>query len=80
MLRTNQGTASFDLDIHSVLKPITQASGLPNVVYTDTVYMRHERDQVLGTSWAGLWFASDLPEQGYAKPVEFMGLVIIMLD
>jgi choline monooxygenase len=40
--------------------------------------MLHERDQVLGTSWAGLWFAGDLPEQGYAKPVEFMGLPLVI--
>ncbi|MFT6372087.1 MAG: choline monooxygenase [Gammaproteobacteria bacterium] len=78
MLHINQATTSFDLDIDSVLKPITHASGLPNVVYTDTDYMRHERDQVLGTSWAGLWFSSDLPEQGYAKPVEFMGLPLVI--
>jgi choline monooxygenase len=78
MLSTNQGKTSFDLDIDSVLKPITKASGLPNLVYTDADYMRHERDQVLGTSWAGLWFSDDLPEQGYAKPVDFMGLPLVI--
>jgi len=78
MSRTNQAATSFDLDIDSVLKPIAHATGLPNLVYTDAEYMRHERDQVLGTSWAGLWFTSDLPEQGYAKPVEFMGLPLVI--
>ena len=78
MLSTNQGTTSFDLDVDSVLKPIAKASGLPNMAYTDADYMRHERDQVFGTSWAGLWFASDLPQQGYAKPVEFMGYPLLI--
>ena len=78
MLSINQGKTTVDFDIDSVLKPITKASGLPNLVYTDADYMRHERDQVLGTSWAGLWFSGDLPIQGYAKPVEFMGLPLVI--
>ena len=69
---------TVNLNVDSVLKTIDQASGLPNQAYTDPEYMRHERDQVLGTSWAGLWFAGDLPTQGYAKPVEFMGLPLVI--
>jgi choline monooxygenase len=78
MLNANQGTVTLDIDVDSVLKPITIASGLPNLTYIDADYMRHERDQVLGTSWAGLWFAGDLPQQGYAKPVDFMGLPLVI--
>ena len=78
MLNINKGKNTVDLDIDAVLKPINKASGLPNLVYTDADYMLHERDHVLGTSWAGLWFAGDLPEQGYAKPVEFMGLPLVI--
>lgn len=78
MLQTNNGITSFDMNVDSVLKTIDKASGLPNQAYTDTEFMHHERDRVLGTSWAGLWFASDLPQQGYAKPVEFMGLPLVI--
>jgi choline monooxygenase len=71
-------TTAFNLEVDSVLQPIDQASGLPNQAYTSDDYMQQERDQVLGTSWAGLWFAGDLPDQGYAKPVEFMGLPLVI--
>ena len=64
---------AFDLPLDDILQPIASASGLPNLAYTDTVFSTYERDHVLGKSWAGLWFASDLPNNGYVKPVEFMG-------
>ena len=75
---TSSDMTTFELNVDAVLKPIDKASGLPNLAYTDEKYMQHERDQVLGTSWAGLWFAGDLPAQGYAKPVEFMGLPLVI--
>lgn len=78
MSTTNSKTVAFDLNLDSVLKTIDKASGLPNLAYTDAAYLQHERDQVLGTSWAGLWFAGDLPASGYAKPVEFMGLPLVI--
>ena len=59
------------LSVESVLLPIEKASGLPNQAYTSASFFEQERDQVLGTSWAGLWFASDLPSKGYVKPVDF---------
>ena len=65
--------------LESVLQPIEHAHGLPNEAYTSDDFLRRERDQVLGRSWAGLAFASDLPKPGYAKPVEFMGLPLLIL-
>ncbi|MCZ6470414.1 MAG: hypothetical protein O6649_03530, partial [Gammaproteobacteria bacterium] len=69
----------INLSLESVLKPIEQASGLPNPVYTSAGFFEHERDQVIGTSWAGLWFASDLAKRGQVKPVEFMGLPLVIM-
>ena len=34
---------------------------------------------MLGQGWAGLAFASDLPKPGYAKPIDFMGLPLLIL-
>jgi choline monooxygenase len=70
---------SESIDIESVLQPIEQASGLPNLAYVNKDFMVFERDHVLGKSWAGLWFASDLPKKGYVKPIEFMGLPLVIL-
>ncbi|MFA9419745.1 MAG: aromatic ring-hydroxylating dioxygenase subunit alpha [Gammaproteobacteria bacterium] len=69
----------INLSVESVLQPIEKASGLPNQAYTSASFFEHERDQVLARSWAGLWFASDLPKKGYVKPVEFMGLPLVIM-
>ncbi len=68
-----------DINLESILQPIENASGLPNHVYTSSEFFNQERDQVLGKSWAGLWFASDLPKKGHVKPVNFMGLPLVIL-
>ena len=67
------------IPLETVLQPIEKASGLPNRAYTSDEFLAHERDHVLGKSWAGLWFASDLPKKGYVKPVDFMGLPLVIL-
>lgn len=63
--------------IDAVLKPAELARGLPNAVYVDDVAFQHDRDVVLSVSWAGIAFGSELPEPGYAKPVDFMGLPLL---
>jgi choline monooxygenase len=65
--------------LDTILQPIEKATGLPNQAYTSDAFFDHERDHVFGKSWAGLWFASDLPKAGYVKPVEFMGLPLVIL-
>ncbi len=67
------------IDLDAVLEPIETATGLANEAYTSDSFLRHERDQVFAHSWAGLWFASDLPKRGYVKPVDFMGLPLVIL-
>ncbi|MGD8839441.1 MAG: Rieske 2Fe-2S domain-containing protein, partial [Gammaproteobacteria bacterium] len=65
--------------LQAILQPIGEATGLPNQAYTSDSFFAYERDQVLGKGWAGLWFASDLPKKGYVKPVDFMGLPLVIL-
>ena len=65
--------------IEAVLQPIAQAKGLPNAVYRDPALFEIERDVVLGTSWAAIAFASELPCNGYASPVDFMGLSLAVM-
>ncbi|MFB3059677.1 MAG: aromatic ring-hydroxylating dioxygenase subunit alpha, partial [Gammaproteobacteria bacterium] len=67
------------LSLDSILKPIEAATGLPNQAYTSASFIEYERDHVLGSSWAGLWFASDLPKKGTVKPVDFMGLPLLIM-
>ena len=58
---------------------IEHANGLPNAAYTDAEVFTFERDHVLGKTWAGLEFISQLPQPGYAKPINFMGLPILLV-
>ena len=65
--------------LDTVRKPIEQASGMPNAAYDDPTYFEFERDQVMAKTWAGLTFASELPQAGYAKPIKFMGLPLLVV-
>ena len=79
MTHTIAKPESLSVSVESVLQPIEKASGLPNKSYTSADFLELERDQVLGKSWAGLGFTSDLPNKAYAKPVNFMGLPLVIL-
>ncbi|MEM5527969.1 aromatic ring-hydroxylating dioxygenase subunit alpha [Gammaproteobacteria bacterium AS21] len=65
--------------LDAVHKPIEEANGLPNAVYDDPQLFEYERDYVLGRNWAGLLFASELPKNGFAKPIDFMGLPLAVM-
>ena len=52
---------------------------LPNRAYTDPEFFRTERDHVLAKTWVGIAFGSELPSPGYAKPVNFMGLPLLLI-
>nr|WP_216821224.1 aromatic ring-hydroxylating dioxygenase subunit alpha [Marinobacterium profundum] len=65
--------------LDSVRKPIADASGMPNAVYDDPAYFEFEREEVLGKTWAAVGYTSDLPRNGFAKPVDFMGLPLAIM-
>ncbi|MCS4505988.1 aromatic ring-hydroxylating dioxygenase subunit alpha [Arhodomonas aquaeolei] len=65
--------------IDAVTRPTHEASGMPNEVYVDERFFAVERDRVMAGTWACIGFASDLPQNGYAKPVRFMGLPLVMI-
>lgn len=65
--------------LEAVRQPLAQAQGMPNAAYDDPALFELERDEVLGKTWAGLAFASELPKKGFAKPVDFMGLPLLIM-
>ena len=66
-------------DLTPVIRPVTTANGLPNAHYTDDTVFKEERDAVLFATWAGLDVAASVPEPGDAKPIEFVGLPLLLL-
>ncbi len=65
--------------LERVLQPIERAPGLPNAAYASAEFARFERDQVLARNWFCIGFGKDIPLVGDAKPVNLMGLPLIMV-
>ncbi len=66
-------------DVKQVLKPIGQARGLANPHYISAAVFEQEKQAVMFANWAGIGFAKDIPEPGDAKPVEFLGIPMLMV-
>ncbi len=66
-------------DLSTVLRPVSKANGLPNEHYVDDTVFAEERDAILFGTWAGLAVAADVPEPGDAKPIEFLGLPLLLI-
>ena len=59
--------------------PLSVPRGLPNAAYVDPGLFAMDREIVLGRSWAAVAFASDLPTPRSVKPVDFMGLPLLLV-
>lgn len=67
------------VELDSVLKPIGQATGLPNAAYIDPETFEKEKRKVFFETWAGIGFGKDVPRAGDAVPVDFLGMPLLML-
>ncbi len=65
--------------LRQVLRPIAEATGLPNAAYTSDAHFRYERDVVVGGTWAGIAFTDTIPDRPVAHPMEFMGLPLLVI-
>ena len=66
-------------DLSQVLNPIETANGLPNHHYTSEDTFMAERDALWFSTWAGICAASELPEKGDAKPIDFLGVPLFVM-
>ena len=66
-------------DLTAVRQPIERAQGLPNEHYIDEGIFEEEKYAVLFASWAGLAVAADVPEIGDAKPIELLGIPLLLV-
>jgi phenylpropionate dioxygenase-like ring-hydroxylating dioxygenase large terminal subunit len=66
-------------DLGPVRASVAQARGLPNAHYTDPHVFEEEKQALLFSQWAGLAVAADVPEPGDAKPLEFLGMPLVLI-
>ncbi|WP_322866509.1 aromatic ring-hydroxylating dioxygenase subunit alpha [Aquicoccus sp. G2-2] len=66
-------------DLSHVIRPISRAHGLPNAHYVDPDVYAEECEALLINQWAGLTVAAEVPEPGDAKPLEFLGMPLLLL-
>ena len=66
-------------DLSNVMQPLASARGLPNAHYIDPATFDEERTSVLFANWSGIGFAKDVPENGDANPVDFLGVPLLIL-
>lgn len=67
------------IDLSAVLNPVATANGLPNAHYIDPQVFAQERQSVLFANWSGIGFGKDVPNPGDAKPVEFLGVPLLIV-
>lgn len=78
MAKDHRETVSTSV-LDAVRKPVEMANGLPNAHYTDKDVFAAEAKAVLHTTWAGLAVAADVPAKGDAKPLEFLGIPLLLI-
>ena len=70
---------STNTSLLSVTEDIENATGLPNIHYTSNETFEEEKYAVLFNNWSGLAFGKDIPKIGDAKPVDFLGMPLLMV-
>lgn len=65
--------------LEAVMRSVNTANGLPNAHYIDPAVFAEEKRAVLFANWSGIGFGKDIPETGDAKPVDFLGMPLLMV-
>ena len=66
-------------DFQAVKSPVAQAREIANEHYTDHSVHKIEKHALLFRQWAGLGVAADIPQIGDARPVDFLGVPLVMI-
>jgi len=65
--------------LSDVLKPVETAHGLPNEHYVSDEMFEREKQDVLFANWSAIGFAKDVPENGDVMPVDFLGMLLLVV-
>lgn len=66
-------------DLDAVLTDLNSAKGLPNAHYISEEVYEAERQAVLFDNWSGVGFAKDVPDVGDVKPIDFLGMPLLLV-
>lgn len=71
------------MNLHTELGPVMaelgKARGLPNEHYISNQVFEEEKRSVLFANWSGIGFGKDIPEPGDARPIDFLGMPLLMV-
>ncbi|MGB5835530.1 MAG: aromatic ring-hydroxylating dioxygenase subunit alpha, partial [Albidovulum sp.] len=70
---------NIQTSLSPVMKSVNEAKGLPNAHYISPVTFDLEKRAVLFANWSGIGFGKDIPDVGDAKPVEFLGMPLLLV-
>lgn len=62
-----------------VKRPIAEARGLPNRCYTSAEFLGQEQDELFARTWTCIGTAASLPRKGFARPVDFLGVPLVLI-
>lgn len=65
--------------IDQVLVPVNKAKGLTNEHYISQEMFAEEKQSVLFKNWSGIGFGVDVSKPGDAKPIDFLGMPLLMI-
>ncbi len=63
----------------AIRQPVTTARGLPNPHYTDADVHAAERQSLFFDQWAALGVCAQVPDPGDARPIDFLGVPLLVL-
>ena len=66
-------------DLSNVRQSVDKANGLPNAHYIDPAVFEEEKHALLLSQWSGIGVAADVPEPGDAKPLDFLGIPLLLI-
>src|SRR3546814_7012856 len=66
-------------DLSAVKRSIETAQGLPSDFYVSEELFRAERSSIFFPNWTAIGFGKDVAQPGDARPVDFMGLPLLMV-
>lgn len=66
-------------DLSAVRRSIETAQGLPNAFYVSDELFQAERSSIFFPNWTAIGFGKDVAQPGDARPVDFMGLPLLMV-